>query len=436
MRRLSRRSFNTAVGAGYLLAPFVSTLLERPARAQPPARRAKRLFLFCTMGTAPVLWSPTDVSGENSFSFTPSMAPLAAIKKDLVLIEGLASANPGSGHGFPDALTGKGYVGPIISIDQFIADQLQAMGVNRPLPSLLLGADARAGGQSMFFREQNLFPVASPLVAFNTAFGDAAASAGMAPDLLLRRRRSILDVIRGEINGLSQTVGAQEKAKLQLHLDSIRTLENKLSQAVLPGVKVNCKQPAPPSNDMSNPIQANLAHVDVLINAFACDITRVGAVEFGSDEAMQVNIPEINLRGEQHSGMIHAGAPGQAQLAILEKWFAERFVEVVAKLKAIPEGDGSGTLFDNTLLVWCRDMADAPAHNRRSMKYVVTGGAGGYLKTNPGGRYLNGAGDGNGDLMERLFLTMCDALGITSFNGFGDPNLKGAGKTPIPALRA
>jgi hypothetical protein len=31
---------------------------------------------------------------------------------------------------------------------------------------------------------------------------------------------------------------------------------------------------------------------------------------------------------------------------------------------------------------------------------------------------------------------MCDALGITSFNGFGDPNLKGAGKTPIPALRA
>ena len=31
---------------------------------------------------------------------------------------------------------------------------------------------------------------------------------------------------------------------------------------------------------------------------------------------------------------------------------------------------------------------------------------------------------------------MLDALGITNFTGFGDPNLKGAGKTPIPAIRA
>jgi hypothetical protein len=435
MPRLSRRSFNTAAGAGYLLAPFLATLRDRPARAQTAGKRAKRLFLFCTMGTAPSLWSPTDVSGESSFTLTPSMAPLAAIRKEMVLIEGLASANPGSGHGFPDALTGKGYVGNIISIDQFVSDGLRAMGINRPVPVLLLGADARTGGQSMFNRDQNLFPIASPLAAFNTVFGGATPSS-MPPDALLKRRKSILDLVRGELTGLSQTVGAQEKAKLALHLDSIRSLENRLTQAATPGMAVSCKQPTRPSDDLSNPNKANLAHLDVLINAFACDITRVGAVEFGSDESMQVNLPEIGLHGEQHSGMIHAGAPGQAQLAILEKWFADRFVEVVNKLKAIPEADGSGSLFDNTLLVWCRDMADAPAHNRRSMKYVVTGGAGGYLRTNPAGRYLAGAGDGNGDLMERLFLNMCDALGITNFSGFGDPNLKGAGKTPIPALRA
>jgi hypothetical protein len=70
------------------------------------------------------------------------------------------------------------------------------------------------------------------------------------------------------------------------------------------------------------------------------------------------------------------------------------------------------------------------------MKYVVTGGAGGYLKKHPNGRYLKGAGDGNGDLMERLFLNMCEAMGVTNFSGFGDANLKGAGKTPIPAIRA
>jgi hypothetical protein len=436
MPRLSRRHFNTSVGAGFLLSPFVQTLLRGRAEAQA-TKKAKRLMLFCTMGTHPPLWSPTGVSGENNFTLTPATSPLAAIKGESVLIEGLASANPGSGHGFPDALTGKGYVGKIISVDQYLADQLRAQGVNRPIPVLLLGADARTGGQSMFNRDQNLFPITSPLQAFNTVFGNAmgAGPSQMSPDLLLKRRKSILDVIRGEINGLSQTIGAAEKAKLELHLDSIRNLENRLGQAAMP-VSVSCKSPSRPTDDLSNPIKANLVHLDVLMNAFACDITRVGAVEFGSDEAMQVDLPEIGLKGEQHSGMIHSGAPGWAQLAVLERWLAERFVDVVKKLKSIPEGDGQGTLFDNTLLVWCRDMADAPAHNRRSMKYVVTGGAGGYLKTNPAGRYLSGAGDGNGDLMERLLLNMCEALGVTNYSGFGDANLKGAGKTPIPGLRA
>jgi hypothetical protein len=440
MSKLGRRSFNTAAGAGFLLSQFVNPLLSRPARAQ--AKRAKRLFLFCSMGTTDSLWSPTSVSGENSFSFNPVMSPLAEIKQDLILIEGLASANPGSGHGFPDALTGKGYTGKIISIDQYIADQIRAAGINRPIPVLLLGADARVGGQSMFFRDQNLTPIVSPVTAFNTVFGGAApptTGPAPSPDLLLKRRRSILDHIRREVTELRGAIGTQERSKLDLHLDSIRTLENRLSMAMpgaMGGGGGSCKMPARPTEDLSNPNKANLVHLDVLMNAFACDMTRVGAVEFGSDEAMQVNLPEINLRGEQHSAMIHSGAPGLQQLAILEKWFAERFVDVVKKLKSIPEADGSGTLFDNTLLVWCRDMGDAPAHNRRSMKYVVTGGAGGYLKKHPNGRYLKGAGDGNGDLMERLFLNMCEAMGVTNFSGFGDANLKGAGKTPIPGLRA
>jgi hypothetical protein len=439
MRKLSRRFFNTQVGAGFLLAPFIATLRgERAFAQQAGGKKAKRLFLFCTMGTAPSLWSPSNVSGENSFTYASGTTPLAAIRPESVLVEGLASNNPGTGHGFPDALTGKGYTGKIISVDQFASDQLRAMGINRPIPVLLLGADAKSGGMSMFNRDQNLSTITSPLTAFNTVFGAAmgAPMGGPAPDRLLARKKSMLDVLRAEITELNQAVGSQERAKLELHLDSIRNLENRLSQASRPGMAVSCKAPAKPAADLSNPIRANLAHLDVLVNAFACDITRVGAVQFGSDEAMQVNLPEIGVQGDQHSAMIHSGAPGLAQLVKLEKWFAERFVELVGKLKSIPEGDGSGTLFDNTLLVWCRDMGDAPAHNRRSMKFVVTGKAGGYLKTHPNGRYLNGAGDGSGDLHERLLLNMCDALGITNFSGFGDPNLKGAGKSPIPALRA
>ena len=87
-------------------------------------------------------------------------------------------------------------------------------------------------------------------------------------------------------------------------------------------------------------------------------------------------------------------------------------------------------------MVWTRDFGDANAHNRRSMKFVAGPGPAATCKTNPNGRYLNGAGDGNGDLQERILLNLCEAMGVTNFTGFGDPNLKGAGKTPIPAIRA
>ena len=97
---LNRRQFAYSAGAGLLLAPFASFLQRRPLRAAG-SKRAKRLFLFCTMGTKPELWSPTGVSGENSFTFSPATAPLAAHKDSIVLIEGLPSGNPDDASSFP-----------------------------------------------------------------------------------------------------------------------------------------------------------------------------------------------------------------------------------------------------------------------------------------------------------------------------------------------
>jgi hypothetical protein len=67
------------------------------------------------------------------------------------------------------------------------------------------------------------------------------------------------------------------------------------------------------------------------------------------------------------------------------------------------------------------------------MRFVLAGGAGGYLKRNPAGRYLKFAG-GPADRHERVLLNLCDAMGVTSFVGFGDPML--ADKTPLSGVIA
>lgn len=443
---LSRRRFNRSVGAGLLLAPFFSQLAGRPARAA--GKKVKRVLLFCTMGTAPEIWTPTNVAGETSFTLAPSTQPLEAIRQHLVLVDGLVSGNPGDNHGSPDALTGLGFgasgQAQLISVDQYLGDRLTAMGINRPIATLLLGAETNAsGGKSMFNRGNNLPTIASPLSAYNAVFGGAAppstGGTGPTPAQLLKRKKSILDLVTGEVNGLRNALGTQERAKLDVHLDSLRQIENRLAQAQMPNPTTPtgmCTKPAAPVADTGNLLTADLLHMDVIVSAFACDVTRVAAIQFGSDQTMAVNLPELGLQGEEHGGFIHGGGPDFKNLIKLEQWLAQRFVDLVTKLKAIPEADGNGTLFDNTLIVWARDMGDAVNHNQKNMRFVFAGGTGGYLRTAPTGRYLHFAGNDPTDRHERALLNICDAIGVSTFAGFGDSKLTGANKTPLSGLIA
>ena len=83
------------------------------------------------------------------------------------------------------------------------------------------------------------------------------------------------------------------------------------------------------------------------------------------------------------------------------------------KLQSIPEPDGSGTLFDNTLMIWTRDFGDADGHNSESMKFVLAQGNGGYLKRSPNGRYLGRLGQ---QAQERILLNLAEAMGVTDFD--------------------
>src|SRR5215831_1417881 len=108
MRRISRRQFAGSVGAGLVLAPFLRLGYDRPARGAAK-NQSKRLLLFCTMGTNPSIWTPTSLSGETINTFSNATSPLAAVKGNIVLVEGMPSGNPNDAHGSPDGLTGLGF---------------------------------------------------------------------------------------------------------------------------------------------------------------------------------------------------------------------------------------------------------------------------------------------------------------------------------------
>ena len=446
MPKPNRRQFVGSVGAGLLLAPFINVGLRRKAHGAA-AHQSSRVLLFCTMGTNPSLWTPPGISGESITTFSAMTLPLQAVQGNVVLVEGMPSGNPNDGHGSSDSLTGQGYgyygKGVIrISVDQFIAQQLAASGINRPISSLLLGANTNENtGLSQFYGGAtggNLPTIGSPLSAYTTVFGGVLPAGRSATDLLARRQ-SILDLVTAEANTLKGTLGSNEGAKLESHLDSIRQLENKLMQSVASGG--GCTKPTSPGADSTyqyesdlDALAANTIHQTIIASAFACDITRVAALEYGNDQRLMVNAPGTGLPyDDQHAGYIHSGASSNfASLVKFEAYLASQFVAMINLLKGQQDPqDPTKTLFDTTLMVWCRDMADAVNHNQRSMRFVLAGGSGGYLKTAAGGRYLTST-----ERHERILLNICEAMGITSYTGFGDPALTGASKTPLPNIAA
>ena len=81
-------------------------------------------------------------------------------------------------------------------------------------------------------------------------------------------------------------------------------------------------------------------------------------------------------------------------------------------------------------------MGDALAHNQDSMKFVLASGTKGYLKTNPQGRYIKRGGVKDVDGHERVLLNLCEAMGVTNYSSFGDPQVSAANKKPLDGIAA
>lgn len=433
MRRCNRRDFARAAGLGLLFAPFVR--LVTPSHAQTEVGPAKYLFIFFSNGTEPAVWSPRG-STATSLVHSAMTEPLAPLDENLVLIEKLDSMGTASSHGGPGGLTGAGFSGkPLISLEQYASDQLQELGISMQIPNLVLGGVA-SETQSTFYRNNRaLTPIFSPTSAYAAVFGGGGVdlpgeSGEAAADARLRRRQSMLDVLNSELVDLSQTLGTEERAKLEAHTDSLRQLEERLRKQLearnMPQpVVVECTTPSDPGGG-SDALANSVLHMDLAINAFACDLTRIAAVQFGHHSSTQVEIAEVGAAGDWHNGFLHSDNP-RTRLLNLERWLATQFVAAAEQLKATPAPDGNGSLFDQTLMVWARDMGDAVVHDGSDMRFVLCGGAGGYLKR--GGSYV----DGGGRAHSKVLFNVLEAMGVSDTSGFGDDTTD---REPIAELRA
>jgi hypothetical protein len=96
---------------------------------------------------------------------------------------------------------------------------------------------------------------------------------------------------------------------------------------------------------------------------------------------------------EGHHDLSHRGDDDAAavdKLTRINNWYAQQFAGLLSRLAAVPDVNNTA-LLDNTLVLWCNELAKGNTHSRQDAPYVLAGRAGGALRT---GRFLSYEGQG------------------------------------------
>lgn len=410
----TRRHFMAGLGASLLAAPFCQLLAPRPARAMGSARRL--LIFFSPNGTVHRFWRPQRLAEGFLFPEGSILEPLTPHLSDLVVLDGL-DFYTGDNHegGMAAMLTNAGGADTETggrSLDQVAAAHL---GEGLRFPSLEFGVLTDIWGSSRQTRMSYsgpgrlVHPDADPRRAFSRMFGDLDADQARAARRAARRR-SVLDIASSELRDLRGRLGQEERHKLDAHLDSLHSVEQSLF------ANVSCQPPTTPQQlnpGRNDEVPAICdAQIDLAVTALACGMTRVASVQLSHTVSPVVFSWVGNTEG--HHSLSHSddrNTHGLQQLVAAERWCAQQFAALLTRLKQTPAPDHDGSLLDDTLVLWAKEMGDSRAHNCRSVPFVLAGG--GFR----GGRYLQLGGQSH----SKLLVSACHALGLTN-QTFGDPN--------------
>lgn len=442
-RRFSRRNFMRGAGGVAFALPFVGAGLwgtEAFGKTGENGPNVPKRFIFMIHpnGVIGDKWFPLNVQSETEFDLNICHAPLAKYRDRLNLFNGVhlscGSIGPGEPHqkGMGGMLSGfELQAGDFIggdgsragwgngkTIDQMLAGHI---GRDTPFGSMELGvrADANGGSEvrtriSYAGPAQPLPPQNDPLEVFKQMFSDLMTDDDVVTQLQ-KRRASVLDSVMDQFNTVFKKVGADDKRRLEQHLTMVRDIERRLSTTNITGAA--CKVPERPEelepNSEDTMPQIAKAQIDLMIMAMACDLTRVGTLQI-SNAKNHIRYPWVNSLGDGH-GLSHAGNSNTDainQWVSRDQWHAQQIAYMCDQLASFEEGDG--TMLDNTLILWCSEIARGNTHSHKNMPFLMVGSNGGYFKT---GRYHQHQDKPHNDLL----VSILNSFGM-DVNTVGNPN--------------
>ena len=396
-------------------------------------------FCYVPNGAHMPDWSPQQEGGN--YSLTPTLQRLADHKDQFNVLSGLtldgarAHGDGGGDHarsvaafltGAHPKKTNGADIKNGVSIDQATAQQV---GNATRFGSLELGleASAQAGNcdsgyscayaSNMSWRGPTnpMSKETDPAALFDRLFaGKTVKETKRAKSAREKYRKSILDFALNDAKRLHSQLPAVDQRKLDEYLYSIRDVEKRLT-----GVeRLRMTEEGVPDFPRPSGVPKGLKDhaelmMDMMTLAMQTDSTRIISFMF-TNAGSNRSYPEIDV-SEGHHELSHHGKSEhkQEQIAKINRYHIDRFAYLLSRLRQVHEG--SGTLLDNSMIVYGSGISDGDRHNHDDLPIVLAGAGAGRIKTGRHIRYKNGTPLCN------LYLWMMQQMGAKA-KTFGDSN--------------
>jgi hypothetical protein len=371
------------------------------------------------------VYTPAGSTGLTPLELSPLLAPLAASRDYLNVVTGLNTSR----HQVKDrvthysgqtiALTGDGcsnidrsdllYTYSRPSIDRVVAKDPTFYEAPPRLDSVQIGAATsffknHSGWNcvSMDGPNQPVKPILGPQSLYARLFG--GHTTGPTADKTRAHLQSALSAVMDDAKALEARVGAADRARLEKHLDGLRSIEQQLQAQ-----PIACNAATEPQAAGKTLLQTFDLQAQILVAALRCDITRVfsfmvtgGAHGYRMDgKGVQDGPGSTSNHGALHAGK-HDEAAGNALLTFTA---LQNLLQRLAA-EASPAG---GTLLDNLLVYATSEYGSGWHHKHEEFPVILAGKAGGRLKTGNHVRVPNGN-------LSDVGHTIVQALGLRQSN--------------------
>jgi len=382
----SRREFLRDLGISAAALPFVLNLPSL-GFANQSARKQRLVVMFSPDGVVPWNFWPEEVGDQ--FTLKESLTPLEPFKSKLLTLHGVCDRIRGDGDNhmrgigclltgielFPGNIQGGSHTpagwASGISIDQEIKNYLQAKPETRTrFGSLEFGVmvpDRADTWTRMCYTAANkpITPIDDPYQMFGKLYGRTKDRESLS---------SVLDELQEDLKKVSSVVSAADKRLLEEHTTLVRELEQELKAGgsdighAVPELEPGVKE----END--NIPKITKLQIELMVNSFQADFARIATLQM-TNSVGGARFRWLGIDEGQHELSHHEDSKTETQekLTKINKWYCEQFAYLAQRLAETPEPGGSGSLLDNTVLLWTNELGKGNSHTLDNIPWVMVG---------------------------------------------------------------